>query len=220
MTQSDPTPATADLVAVENDLAEHVVDLLAAAGIVAVTSAAPQGPLRTIAVPAAQLERARATLDLVLPGLLAEESGELLPPAEPPRLSGRLIRRSDWTSDALADGPAQQPWSGLVDGRAAFAGPLTPSESDPGPAAIEPLDDGDYLPPAPPPIPRGDSVSRFAWLGAIGGPILMVLTALLNLPSVLAATGLAGFIVGFGVLVARMPNRARQDDGWDDGAVL
>jgi hypothetical protein len=78
----------------------------------------------------------------------------------------------------------------------------------------------DFIPPEPPPIPRGDVVSRFAWLGAIGGPILMVIALLVDLPSVVAATALAGFVLGFGVLVARMPDRARQDDGWDDGAVL
>jgi hypothetical protein len=220
MTPSDPAPATADLVVVEDDLADHVVDLLAAAGIAAVTSHSPQGRLSTIAVPAAQLHRARATLDLVLPGVLGEESGELRLPTEPPRLSGRLIRRSDWTSDAVSDDPVQPPRSGLVDGRAAFADSLQPAEWDQGPAATEPVDDGDYLPPEPPPIPHGDPVSRFAWLGAVGGPILMLLTALLNLPSILAAAGLTAFVVGFGVLVARMPNRAPQDDGWDDGAVL
>ena len=48
----------------------------------------------------------------------------------------------------------------------------------------------------------------------------MVLTALLDLPSTVAAVGLTGFVIGFGVLVARMPDRGRTDDGWDDGAVL
>ncbi len=216
------------LVAVEADLAPHVADLLDAAGIGASLNPVPdakQGSLTEIAVPTADLQRARATLDLVLPGLLAAETeGPDPDPDTAPRgLAGRLIRRSDWATDEQPRGGLPEQQQGqprrLLDGRAAFA------EAAFGQAAASPdqpvaPDEDDFVPPPPPPLPRGDRVSRLAWLGAVGGPILMVLTALLDLAPFVAAAGLAGFVVGFGVLVARMPDRGRTDDGWDDGAVL
>jgi hypothetical protein len=199
------------LVTVEDDLAGHVVDLLGIVGVPATREPAQPSGLVTILVPAADVVRARASIDLVLPGLLAEEAGELLPDDRADGLSGRLIRRSDWQSDP-EDGPQD------VDART----PGWRSADDPG-SAPRPVaqEDDDFVPPPPPPIPRAaDHVSRFAWLGAIGGPILMIIAALMGLGTFLAGAGLAAFIVGFGVLVSRMPDGPRQDDGWDDGAVL
>lgn len=231
------TADTAPLVAVEAALAPHVLDLLATAGVAGSSEPRPDSGLLAIAVPTNQLERARATLDLVLPGLLEPPAGpggdqgpgEARPSTAPGNrssdapLSGRLIRRADWPSEDESDqrSSAPQPW--LLDGRAAFAeavsGSREPRAADP--LDLPPIDDeDDFVPLEPPPLPRGDTTSRFAWLGAIGGPLLMVTAALLGLPTGLAAIGLAGFVLGFGVLVARMPDRPRQDDGWDDGAVL
>lgn len=210
MTDQGSAPATTDLLTIETDLAEHVVDLLAAAGVLALDKPAGGG-LTTVVVRDHDLDTARATLDLVLPGLLAEESGQLLDDDGPTqRLSDRLVRRSDWPAD---DDPARKP---LLDGTAAFAQSLGGSEQTVHYAE----DDGDYVPQAPPPIPRGDVISRFAWLAVVGGPILMVIALLFGQPGVLAAIGLGAFVTGFIVLVARLPDRARQDDGWDDGAVL
>jgi hypothetical protein len=214
-----PSP-TAPLVVIEAALAPHVLDLLDTAGIAgSATPVQGRGDLVTIAVDSDQVERSRATLDLVLPGLLDDPRAPGPGEGEQP-LSGRLIRRSDWASDSADDAAepaAPPPLPRLLDGRSAFADAVSggaPPPTMPG------EDEDDFVPPEPPPLPRGDTVSRFAWLGAVGGPILMVLTALLGLPSVAAAIGLAGFVAGFGVLVARMPDRGRQDDGWDDGAVL
>jgi hypothetical protein len=212
------------LVALEDDLAAHVMDLLSIVGVPAQARSTPGSPLVSVLVPAADVARSRASIDLVLPGLLAEEAGELLPDDGPGSgLSRRLIRRSDWPGDP--DPAAPQPSPGP--GSTAADGPRSPGPQDAaegrwqgaGTAAQD--DDGDFVPPPPPPIPRAaDAASRFAWLGAVGGPILMVLSALLGLGPLPAGAGLAAFIVGFGVLVARMPDRPRQDDGWDDGAVL
>jgi hypothetical protein len=207
------------LVTVEADLAPHVVDLLDTAGIAAATAPVREGPreLVAITVAAKDQERARATLDLVLPGLLEESAEDAAAQDRGSPLAGRLIRRSDWTSD-VDDAPAErQRAPRLIDGRRAFAEAVGAAVAR---SADEPDEDDDFIPAEPPPIPRGDTVSRFAWLGAVGGPILMVLTALIHLPSPVAAIGLAGFVTGFGVLVARMPDRPRTDDGWDDGAVL
>ena len=215
---------TTPLVVIEAALAPHVLDLLDTAGIAG--SAAPvadRADLVSIAVAPTQLERARATLDLVLPGLLDDPASS----QEQPRpLSGRLIRRSDWASGSEDDDtapPGPPPAPRLLDGRSAFAEAVSGGAVSGGAAPPPDLpadDEDDFVPPEPPPLPHGDTVSRFAWLGAVGGPLLMVLTALVGLPSAVAAIGLAGFVVGFGVLVARMPDRGRRDDGWDDGAVL
>lgn len=224
MTRPEGSQPDQHLVAVEAALAPHIVDLLDTAGIAAATTTVRDGgeEWTAIAVAAADVERARATLDLVLPGLLAEAAEDAAADDRGTPLSDRLIRRSDWTTDAdasAAHGPMAEPRPRprLLDGRDAFAQAVGAGATE---AAEPAVDDGDFIPPEPPPIPRGDTVSRFAWLGAVGGPILMVLTALLDLPSPVAALGLAGFVAGFGVLVARMPDRARTDDGWDDGAVL
>lgn len=210
MTDPDQIPATTDLVTLEADLAEHVVDLLAAAGVLALDRPAGGG-LATVVVRDHDVVTARATLDLVLPGLLAEESGELLDDEPVQPLSGRLVRRGDWPD---GDPDAQR---GLVDGRAAFSETLDAVDDMPVRYAE---DDGDFTPQPPPPLPRGDTVSRFAWFGVVAGPLLLLVTGILHLPGFLAAIGLGAFVAGFGVLIARMPDRARQDDGWDDGAVL
>ena len=83
---------------------------------------------------------------------------------------------------------------------------------------LPPDEADDYLPPEPPPLPQGDTVSRFAWLGAIGGPILLIISGFLHLPAVVNVLAVAGFVGGFGVLVARMPDRSDDDPG--DGAVV
>ncbi len=219
MTDNSPRPGAVAVVTVEPDLALHIIDLLDAADVL--TWGAPAGPLTEVMVPAGELDHARATIELVLPGLLAEESGELLPddpPAE--RLSQRLIRRSDWTSESPAPDAAPPPGWRLHDGQQAFAdyllgdslaGALAPDEDDP---------EDDYLPPEPPPLPRGDTVARFAWLGAIGGPILLIISGLLQLPTFVNVIALAGFVIGFGVLVARMPDRSPHDDDPGGGAVV
>jgi hypothetical protein len=82
-------------------------------------------------------------------------------------------------------------------------------------------DEGRFVPPEPPPLPRGDLLSRLAWSGVLGSPLFFVLAALFwrGVPRPLVVLAVAAFIAGFGVLVARLPDR-RDRDGWDDGAVL
>jgi hypothetical protein len=104
--------------------------------------------------------------------------------------------------------------------------PASWEESFPG---VEPSDtpgeaaDGDepgYVPPEPPPLPRGDLLFRLAWIGVIGGPLFLLLAALFwrDLPQSLLLLCLVAFVGGFVTLVARMPGDHRDDD--DDGAVV
>jgi hypothetical protein len=142
-------------------------------------------------------------------------------PAEEDLTSGRH-RRMDDPRGARAgasdqdDGGDDDPDD---DSLALAGGPLIPSLS--GPLA-EPLDDEPegFVPPDPPPLPRGDVVSRLAWAGVIGGPIFL-LTAVIGwrtAPQILVLTAVAGFVGGFVVLVSRMPKHRSDDD--DDGAVV
>jgi hypothetical protein len=89
------------------------------------------------------------------------------------------------------------------------------------PAPVEDTEDH-FVPPEPPPLPEADRVTRLAWAALLGGPALIVLATLLQIPldGWVLVLALGAFIGGFGTLVARMHDRPRQDDGWDDGAVL
>ncbi len=63
-----------------------------------------------------------------------------------------------------------------------------------------------FVPPEPPPIPRGDMVSRLAWGGVLGGPGALLLATLLSLspPTWLVGFAVLAFVAGFVTLVARM----------------
>jgi hypothetical protein len=84
----------------------------------------------------------------------------------------------------------------------------------------EAQDEEGYVPPIPPPLPRGDLVSRIAWGAVAGGPLFLLLAALTwrTLPSSLLLVALLSFIGGFVTLVARMPPEPPDDP--DDGAVI
>lgn len=79
-----------------------------------------------------------------------------------------------------------------------------------------------YVPPDPPPLPEGDIVSRLAWIGVVGGPVMLLVAALLRweLSGWLALLPLVAFVAGFVTLVARMRDRPNDEDDPDDGAVV
>ena len=85
---------------------------------------------------------------------------------------------------------------------------------------VEPADR--FVPPEPPPLPRLQPFQIAAWVGVLGGPALLVLSALFSytLPTLLMAAAIIGFIGGFITLVATMGNGG--DDDWnpDNGAVV
>jgi hypothetical protein len=195
---------------------EHVQQLLQDAGLTPTTQveeSAPgstarsaQEPLVTIAVPAAQLEHAQAVVGLVLPELLQPTSDTI-------RLSDRLIRQDEH--------PAAP---NLLDGRGAFDATAATSSASQHPADTTPepydfLEDEEYVPPAPPAIPRPrDPVSRFAWGAVLLGPILLLVAALFGLSGSVSGLGLGLFVGGFVTLIIRHEEAPR--DGWDDGAVV
>ncbi|HSK27819.1 MAG TPA: hypothetical protein VK894_12995 [Jiangellales bacterium] len=107
---------------------------------------------------------------------------------------------------------------------AAPAPPVPPGQADPPGHGVPPGqardDEGHYVPPPPPPIPRGDAVSRGAWAGALGGPAVLMIAAVLGvgLPSWVVGLCVAGFVVGFATLVVRLRGHDPYDP--DDGAVV
>ncbi len=95
---------------------------------------------------------------------------------------------------------------------------IAPEEIDP--FIEELLSEGRFEPPEPPPIPLPDTIGRFAWAGAIGGPIFLVLIYILGLGSFLTTLALVASIAGFITLVARKREREVSDGERDDGAVV
>jgi hypothetical protein len=78
-----------------------------------------------------------------------------------------------------------------------------------------------FVPPEPPRGPRLDWISRLAWLGLLGGPLLLILAAVLDFGTGRITTiAVVGFIGGFLTLVIRMKDRLPPDDTPDDGAVV
>ncbi|MEU9209988.1 hypothetical protein AB0D27_19025 [Streptomyces sp. NPDC048415] len=78
-------------------------------------------------------------------------------------------------------------------------------------------DEGHFVPPEPPPLPAADTTAKFAWLGVIGGPILLLLAVLLGWDMTwwLATLSIGGFLGGFATLVMRM--KTDDEDGDDPG---
>lgn len=79
-----------------------------------------------------------------------------------------------------------------------------------------------FVPPTPPPLPKLAPYQQLAWVGLIGGPLLLLIGALfsLPLPRIVIGVAIVGFIGGFVTLVATMGNG--RDDDWDpdNGAVV
>jgi hypothetical protein len=84
-------------------------------------------------------------------------------------------------------------------------------------------DEGHFIPPTPPPLPKLDPVAKGAWAALFGGPgYLMVATvAGWSVSGLAAFCAVAAFVAGFAILVLRMhePGPGGPDDG-DDGAVV
>ncbi len=109
---------------------------------------------------------------------------------------------------------------------------------DPAPPHTEAFDDADFLastsktaasdeedrfvPDPPPPLPTLAPHKKVAWLGVLGGPLLLLVAVLLGLrlPDWLAFLGVVGFIVGFITLVVTMGENDEDDWRSDNGAVV
>lgn len=142
-------------------------------------------------------------------------------PAEEDLTQGRH-RRVDNPDDRPTDPPGRH--QERDDDELALSGTggsMVPSVDQPEDGPEDDLGKADaFVPPDPPPLPRGDAFTMLAWAGVVAGPVFLVISAIAwqNAPRVLLLTALAGFAGGFVTLVARMPKHRDDDD--DDGAVV
>ncbi|ANW20587.1 hypothetical protein [Streptomyces clavuligerus] len=103
------------------------------------------------------------------------------------------------------------------------AGPRDYRIAEPKDGDLDASDEGHFVPPEPPPLPEADTTAKFAWLGVIGGPVLMLLAVVFRWDMTWWLTTLCvgGFLGGFITLVARMStddDEDREDPG--RGAVV
>ncbi|MFD6550319.1 hypothetical protein [Streptomyces sp. NPDC058398] len=83
-------------------------------------------------------------------------------------------------------------------------------------------DEGHFVPPEPPPLPAADVTAKFAWLGVLGGPALLLLAVLFGWDMTwwLTTLGIGGFLGGFATLVTRMTDDDEDHDDPGRGAVV
>ncbi|MET9356470.1 hypothetical protein ABZY14_26305 [Streptomyces sp. NPDC006617] len=95
--------------------------------------------------------------------------------------------------------------------------PAEPSDDD-----FDADDEGHFVPPEPPPLPESDPTSKFAWLGVVGGPVLLLLAVVLGWDMTwwLTTLSIGGFLGGFATLVVRMRTGDEDDDDPGRGAVV
>ncbi|MGP4089612.1 hypothetical protein [Streptomyces sp. KR55] len=101
-------------------------------------------------------------------------------------------------------------------------GPRDYSLQEPSDDDLGEDDEGHFVPPEPPPLPSADATAKFAWLGVIGGPVLLLLAVLLGWDMTwwLTTLGIGGFLGGFATLVMRMRTDDEDDDDPGRGAVV
>jgi hypothetical protein len=153
--------------------------------------------------------RVAPTIPPALPDALPRE-----PPTNPSGMPGLPVMDNPVLGDppTLPDGP----WPRLTaPGTGAGIGPRDT-------AAVDDPADEHYVPPLPPPLPRLDPVTKFAWLALFGGPLYLLISTAggMAISGLAAFLAVAAFVGGFVVLVLRMDNGRPPDSGPDDGAVV
>ena len=162
----------------------------------------------------------RSATGMPPPGTRAEVPDETGPEQDThPRPAHRADgprRRTDrlpWGSDYTRHGEdPQAPRAGEP-----LLPPLPGARDDAGDSDA---DEGRFVPPDPPPLPRGDVVTRLAWIAVLAGPLFLLFAAVAwrTAPQLLVLSAVGAFVAGFVALVARMPRDRGDDD--DDGAVV
>ena len=101
-------------------------------------------------------------------------------------------------------------------------GPRDYTTPEPADSDFDEDDEGHFVPPEPPPLPAADATAKFAWLGVIGGPVLLLLAVLLGWEMTwwLTTVTVGGFLGGFATLVMRMRPDDENDDDPGRGAVV
>ncbi len=134
--------------------------------------------------------------------------------------NGAKAKQADEPTDDREDKPVQPLGSSVS--FAPGVGPRDYSVPEPAEDDFDADDEGHFVPPEPPPLPAADATAKFAWLGVIGGPVLLLLAVLLGWEMTwwLATLGIGGFLGGFATLVMRMKTDDEDDDDPGRGAVV
>jgi hypothetical protein len=105
---------------------------------------------------------------------------------------------------------------------AAGTGPRDWDAPEPSDDDLDETDDGHFVPPEPPPLPKGDTTAKFAWLAVLGGPALMLIMVIFRQPMTWWSTliGVGGFLGGFATLIARMRPGGDEDDDLPGGGAV
>ena len=83
-------------------------------------------------------------------------------------------------------------------------------------------DEGHFVPPTPPPLPRPTPLRLAAWIAVLLGPVIMTVVAALGwwVPEVVTTVLVIGFVAGVVYLIATMGAGPRDPYGPDNGAVV
>lgn len=121
-----------------------------------------------------------------------------------------------------ADRPASDRPLGSSVAFAPGVGPRDHKPAEPSDDDFDADDEGHFVPPEPPPLPDADPTSKFAWLGVLGGPVLLLLAVVLGWDMTwwLTTLSIGGFLGGFATLVVRMRTGDEDDDDPGRGAVV
>ncbi|MEY9776106.1 hypothetical protein [Arthrobacter sp. MW3 TE3886] len=90
-------------------------------------------------------------------------------------------------------------------------------DTAPGPRDYEADDDGAFIPEEPPSLAGADPMTVLAWLGAVGGPIALVFSAMFwrSAPTLAIVGMVAAFAASVVFLIMKLPG---EKDEHDDGA--
>ncbi|MFI5692859.1 hypothetical protein ACIA58_13525 [Kribbella sp. NPDC051586] len=213
-------------------VAEPVLDALAAAGIAAYcenqsearTPEEAEEPVRIpvgydeIFVDAEAVAKARPVIDRSTEDAEWESLVEQFGKPSAPGHDGGEDAVPRWPASEDVD-DKYEPLIDVPTGLTVSAKPDDDEDEKPARKADDPHDH--FVPPEPPRGPRLDWISRLAWLGLLGGPLLLIAAAVLDFGTGRITTlAVAGFIGGFLTLVLRMKDRLPPGDGGDDGAVV
>jgi hypothetical protein len=124
--------------------------------------------------------------------------------------------------ETAVDRPAAKPLGSSISFAPGVGGPRDYRTPEPGDGDFDGDDEGHFVPPEPPPLPAADTTAKFAWLGVLGGPALLLLAVLLGWDMTwwLTTLGIGGFLGGFATLVSRMKDDDEDLDDPGRGAVV
>jgi hypothetical protein len=131
--------------------------------------------------------------------------------------------RRPWPASEDVDDSEPEPDRADLDDPPDIAiGGLVVSSTDPLNTEATWEDEGHFVPPTPPPLPRLEPLTLLAWVGVLGSVIVAVFATLVGwvIPRLLLVAMIVGFIGGVVVLIARLSRDPTDPDHPDDGAVV